>query len=59
MMDEETAVEINRILVRHFAQFRNVRHLVTGRDRLIEDMTWAPYEVVLDTPAKIVFRRTN
>jgi hypothetical protein len=58
-MDEETTIGINRSFAAHFAEFPNVRHLVTGRDRLIEDMTWAPYEVVSDTPAKIVFRRTG
>lgn len=59
MMDEETAIGINRTFAGYFAKFPNVRHLVTSRDGLIEDMTWASYEVVSDTPAKIVFRRTN
>jgi len=59
MIDEEMAVGINRTFAGHFATFPNVRHLVTSRERLIEDMTSAPYEVVSDTPAKIVFRRTD
>ena len=59
MMDEEMAAATNRWFADNFARFPIVRHLVTGRDRLIEDMTWAPYEVVSDTPAKVVFRRTD
>jgi hypothetical protein len=59
VLDEETAVGINRNFARHFAQFPHVRHLVTSRERLIEDMTWAPYELISDTPAKITFRRRD
>jgi len=58
-MDEKTAAAIDRWFVGHFARFPHVRHLVTGRDGLIGDMTWAPYEVVSDAPNKIVFKRTD
>lgn len=58
-MDETMAAATNRMFAGHFARFPNVRHLVTSRDRLIEDMTWAPYELASDSPAKIVFRRTD
>ena len=59
IMDEETAAGVNRNFAGYFASFPNVRHLVTDRNRLIEDMTWARYEVISDTPAKIVFRKTD
>ena len=58
-MTEETALGFNRNVVGHFAYFPSVRHLVTDRNRLAEDMTWAPYELILDSPRKTVFRRTD
>jgi len=59
MMNEEMAAAANRDFASHFALFPNVRHLVTDRDRLIEDMTWGPFELISDSPAKIVFKRTD
>ncbi len=59
MMHAKPAIGINCTFAGYFAKFPNVRHLVTNRDGLIGDMTRASYEVVSDTPAKIVFRRTN
>lgn len=56
-MGEDVALGLNRITLAHFARFPSVRHLVTGRDRLVEDMTWAPYEKVSEAPGKAVFRR--
>lgn len=47
----------NRSVAGQFALFPKVRHMICGRDRLVEDMTWAPFELVSDTPAKIVFNR--
>jgi hypothetical protein len=58
-MDVETAIGINRTFAGHFGHFPHVRHLVTGRDRLIEDMAWAPYDLVSDSPGKVVFRRRD
>lgn len=56
-MNVETAMGVNRSFVRHFAHFPYVRHLVTGRDCLVEDMTWAPYDLVSDSPGKVIFKR--
>jgi hypothetical protein len=58
MIDEETAININRNFAGFFANFPQIRHLVTGRERLIVDMAWAAHDVISDTPAKIVFKRT-
>ena len=56
-MDVEMAIGINKTFVGHFGHFPHVRHLVAGRDRLIEDMTWAPYDLVSDSPGIITFKR--
>lgn len=56
-MDVETAMGVNRNFAGHFGHFPHVRHLVTGRDRLVEDMTWAPYDLVSDSPGKVIFKR--
>lgn len=54
----DVAQALNRSFVGHFAHFPHVRHLVTDRDdRLVLDMIWAPYDVIEDTPRKLVFRR--
>lgn len=58
-MDEEWGHGVNRSYAAHFSRFDHVRHLVCARPRLIDDMTWAPYELMLDTPAKTVFRRKS
>lgn len=49
----------NRQFVCQFAYFGHVRHLITDRDDLVEDMTWAPYEATKETQEKITFRRRN
>jgi hypothetical protein len=56
-MDQARA--FNRHFVSQFAYFDHVRHLITGRDDLITDMTWAPYEVVQNTAEKIKFRQRS
>jgi predicted amidohydrolase len=53
----EHALGFNRHFVAHFAFFEQVRHLITDRDDLAADMTWAPYELIKNTDKKIVFRR--
>lgn len=53
---EETARGLNRTFAAHFSHFPTVRHLIGADERLVEDMTWAPWEVVSNTPRKIVFR---
>lgn len=58
VMHLDVAYGINRLFVAHFANFPHVRHLVTDRDdRLITDMTWAPYDIIEDTPRKLTFKR--
>lgn len=53
----DVAMGINRQFAGQFSASAHVQHLITGREGLTADMTWAPYEVVSDTPNKIVFRR--
>jgi len=56
-IDEDHAVGINRATARHFAHFPMVRHMLTTRDRLVEDMGWANYNLVSEGPSKIVFKQ--
>jgi hypothetical protein len=56
-IDVPTARGFNRHFTGQFAYFENTKHLITGRDDLIADMTWAPYDVVEETERKIAFRR--
>jgi hypothetical protein len=56
-MPLDVAEGFNRSVAGQFARFPMVRHMVCGRDRLVEDMTWAPYELVSNTPGKIIFKR--
>jgi hypothetical protein len=53
----EQAKGFNRRFVAQFAYFEHVRHLITDRQDLTIDMTWAPYELVEDTERKITYRR--
>lgn len=54
---EDVARGLNRFHVLQFAKFDAVRHLITGREGLIEDMEWAPYALEQDTKRKITFLR--
>jgi len=56
-MPLDVAHGFNRTVAGQFSHFPLVRHMVCSRDGLVDDMTWAPYELVTDTPAKVVFRR--
>lgn len=57
-IDVAVANDYNRNFAAQFANFDNVRHLITDRnDELIADMTWAPYDLVKETKQKIIFRR--
>jgi hypothetical protein len=47
----------NRNVAGQFAKFPMVRHMVCSRDDLVEDMTWAPYDLVKDTPLRAIFKR--
>jgi hypothetical protein len=53
----DVALGFNRNVVGQFAHFDSVTHLVTDRNGLTDDMTWAPYELVSDTERKITYRR--
>ena len=50
---------LNRHFAAYFSKFDYVRHLVSSRERLIEDMIWAPYDLCVDTPKKIVLQRRS
>ena len=56
-MPLDVAYGFNRSVAGQFSHFPMVRHMVCGRHRLVQDMTWAPYDLVAETPAKVVFRR--
>jgi hypothetical protein len=56
-IDAQIARGISRQLAGQFAYFPTIRHLITGRDDLIADMTWAPYELIEETARKITFRK--
>lgn len=54
---EDVAKGFNRYAMGHFTHFGHVRHLITDRDGLEEDMRWARYELAQETARKAVFRR--
>lgn len=54
---EDVAHGFNRHYVGQFAHFDHVRHLVTDRDDLATDMTWAPYSLVEENERRITFHR--
>lgn len=56
-IDVVTARGLNRNYVCQFAMSEHVRHLIADADGLIEEMTWAPYDLVEQTERKIAFRR--
>ena len=56
-IDEPISQMINRTYIGQFAYFEQMRHVVTERDGLIEEMTWASYELENQTHSSIVFRR--
>lgn len=53
----EVAKGFNRYFVGQFAQFDQVRHLITDRDNLTVDMTWAPYDLISESARMVKFRR--
>jgi hypothetical protein len=54
---DDEARGINRQFVAQFAYFTHMRHLITDRENLHEDMTWAPYDLVDEGARKITYRR--
>ena len=56
-IDPNIALNFNRSFVAQFAKFDHARYLITGRDSLTKDMTWAPYDLEKNTEEKISFRR--
>jgi hypothetical protein len=59
MVSDDVANGYNRHRVAQFAHFDSNAHLIGDRNSLIEDMTWAPYEVELERADKITFRRAS
>ena len=57
VVPDDVARGLNRHFAAWFSKFDYVRHLVSSRGALVEDMTWAPYDLRVDTPKKIVFQR--
>ncbi|MCY1248393.1 hypothetical protein D9M72_618190 [compost metagenome] len=56
-MSADTARGFNQQYIGQFSFFEPIRHLITGREGLVEAMTWAPYDFVEEDQRKIVFRR--
>lgn len=60
-INQENSVEVakglNRHFVAQFAHFEHIRHLITDKDNLAVDMTWAPYDLIDERERKITFRR--
>lgn len=57
LLSEDESRAFNRIYLGQFAHFETMRHLITPRDGLIEDMTWAPYDFVSQDARKVAFLR--
>lgn len=58
-LDPITARGFNRQRLGQFAKFDPIRHLITGKDDLVEDMVWGPYALQAQTDRKVVFRRRD
>ena len=56
-MPEEVAGSFNRSLCWQFSYYPKVRHMICGREDLVEDMSWAGHELLDDSPGKMVFGR--
>ena len=56
-IDAATARGFNRHYVAHFSEFDGIAHLISDREDLIEDMTWAHFEIIEYSEKKIKFRR--
>lgn len=56
-MDLQTALGFNRHYLAHFTKFQNVRHFVTGKAGLVNEMSWAHYDLVSDTEKKTIFKK--
>ncbi|RZN12392.1 hypothetical protein CWO91_04715 [Bradyrhizobium genosp. SA-3] len=50
---------ISRYFVGQFGHSSSTRHLITDRDGLSEEMAWAHFQTLKDSPRKIVFRRNS
>ena len=53
------AASFNRQILGHFAHFSHVRHLITDREKLTTDMTWAPFDLIKETETKITFKQVD
>jgi hypothetical protein len=58
-VEDDVAHGYNRHRVAQFAHFEANRHLISDRTRLVEDMTWASYDVEVDRLDKLTFRRRD
>ena len=56
-MPADVADGFNRSLCWQFSHYPKVRHMICGRDRLVEDMRWAGHELLEDGAGKMVFGR--
>lgn len=56
-MNEAAAAWFNLNYVGQFSFFDHVRHLITAPHGLVEDMTWAPYQLLEKSERRMVFKR--
>jgi len=56
-IDIDTARYFNRNYVGQFSHFEHIRHLISDREGLADDMTWAPYDLVDDSDRRMLFQR--
>lgn len=56
-IDETTARGFNRHFVGQFGHSDSITHLVSDREGLVEDMIWAPYDLIEESERRIKFRR--
>jgi hypothetical protein len=56
-VEQDVSRGINRYFVGQFCHNQYTRHLATDRDGLSEEMAWAHFETLKDSPRKMVFRK--
>jgi hypothetical protein len=49
----------NRSVCHQLTHFEMVRHILCGREGLRDDMSWAGYDLEIETSAKLRFRRNS
>lgn len=53
----DAARGLNRNFVGQFSHFPHINHLITEREGLADDMTWAPFSLIAEDDRRIIFKR--